>query len=257
VARLLGTSRLASSRMSCLSIADPRQSGIDAAAADRPDPEASARATGQPEFADGIGAIMGYILAARLANLLGTGCAITQIIGDLEGIAERFAKTVPVLRIRARCDGASRGRTDEQGGGFGAVVDLEVDARLAFPSLTGDDAMRHSDSAANHSDQRRDSIRRGQAFTRNGFQRQEQSTRLPSAPQWFRRRLSDTLGLPRRVAASSKHGRSSWTSEAQCRSSIAVAAALDALGASSPSASATARHKRLAGCARHRGKPHI
>ena len=53
-----------------------------------------------------------------------------------------------------------------------------------------------------------------------------------------------TEGLPRRVAASSKQGRSSCTSEAQCSSSMAAAAASVTPGESSPQAAATARQSR-------------
>jgi hypothetical protein len=53
-----------------------------------------------------------------------------------------------------------------------------------------------------------------------------------------------TDGLPRRVGASSKQGRSSWTRDAQCSSSIAAAADSAISGLSSPQAQATARVSR-------------
>ena len=53
-----------------------------------------------------------------------------------------------------------------------------------------------------------------------------------------------TEGRPRRVAASSKQGRSSWTREAQCSSSIAAAAASATPGGAPPLAAATARQSR-------------
>ena len=127
--------------------------------------------------------------------------------------------------------------------------------RFAFPSLAGDDAAGRADRARRRCRPAGPS-RAGAASA--AWASDWKDSAISASPVSTARGSPNALwteGRPRRVAASSKHGRSSWTSEAQCRNSIAAAAAPDNADAVVSAGARDRQAQTRAGSARRRETP--
>ena len=210
--------------------------------------------------ADGARPAQRRVAADRLAELLG-------IARPRRGCRRRPGRPRPSRSPSARhgsgsapaaaAPGQRRGR--EQRAGLGALVVGELDAALShsqawpatMPSRHADRRGRRS-AAADSQPLRAQRQAARQRLEGQHDQRVAGQHRQPLAEGPVHRGLAAP-----QVGASSKQGRSSWTSEAQCSSSIAAAAASDARRVV---VAAGARRRRqaepAAGCARRRETPH-
>ena len=110
------------------------------------------------------------VAAGRLADHLGVGRGVTDVVGHLVGLAEPVAEGAPRRRVAARRLRAGHRRRGEQRSGLGALVVGQIDLRLAFPGLAGDDAERHADAAADGLEDRRQALRRTGRGSREGLE---------------------------------------------------------------------------------------
>ncbi|GMA79417.1 hypothetical protein GCM10025880_58340 [Methylorubrum aminovorans] len=107
--------------------------------------------------------------------------------------------------------------------------------RLGFPGLSRDDARWGADGAGHEADQGDEPGGRA-GRPRASVSKAATISASPVRTASGTLKAAWTEGFRRRIGASSKQGRSSWTREAQCSSSMAAAAASEAVGSSSPQA---------------------
>ena len=147
------------------------------------------------------------------------------------------------MRLIARGGGTRHGAGGEEGARLGALVAHDIDCFLAFPRLAGADAGGPAHAGGDDAGQGRQPVRRS-ASRPPATRRPARSAHRRSAPRSARQRPHGPRACRACSAELSKQGRSSWTSEAQCRSSIADAEAMAAARFLLPQALATASVSR-------------
>ena len=94
------------------------------------------------------GAVVGGILAGRLAQLVGLHQHVADVVGHLVGLAQAFAQGAPAGGVGTGSQGAGAGGGHEQRAGLGPLVGRQFHLGFAFPGLAGHDAVRGTGAAA-------------------------------------------------------------------------------------------------------------
>ena len=89
----------------------------------------------QSKFPHGAGPVERHINTGGLANDIGVGNDILNVISDLVSFTDTFSQLAPQSGIYPRGGGAGGRRGDKQRPCLGSMIMLQIDPRFAFPGL--------------------------------------------------------------------------------------------------------------------------
>ena len=140
-------------------------------------------------------AVERLIATGRLTQPSGIGHHVTDVISDLVRLTEPIAQCTPAGRVVAGCLSASRGCRGKQSASLGTLIRRKIGLGLAFPCLSGDDAVGRPDAGSHRFAQANQAFRMRAADSCESAKRQH-NQRIPGEYRQALAERSMNRGLP-------------------------------------------------------------